>query len=146
MLEGRLKIILNAQNGGAGRFGNPLAKRFMGMIVPGDSLVAEDGIIPACLGNRGGLAGKSGSLVFSTDESKEFILLAETELAKAGSSGDVSFKCFETHLYPEFKKICRPIHSQKCESNLDIPMSKIGESGQICTKFNRTDNFKCEKK
>ncbi len=143
---GRLKIILNGQNGGVGRLGTPDAMLYQGMVLHANALVPDSINLRSCPGNRGGLAGKSGSLVFSADESNNFILLSETELAKAGLPGEMTFKCFETHIYPEYKKLCRPINFQKCESNFDISMNKIGESGQICTKFNRTDNFKCEKK
>ena len=143
---GRLKIELNGQNGGNGRLGTPDAISYNGMVLPANTLVSNSVNIHSCPGNRGGLAGKTGSLVFSADVSNNFILLAETELSKAGLPGEMTYKCFETHIYPEYKKLCRPLNFQKCESNFDISMNKIGESGQICTKLSRSENFKCEKK
>lgn len=143
---GRLKIVLNGQNGGSGRLGTPDAKIFQGMIIHSSSLVSDSTFAPFCPGNTGGQGGKSGSLVFSVDESKDFILLSDIELSKSGPSGETNFKCFETHIYPEFKKLCRPINLQKCESNFDSHQKSDGPSGQMCIKLDQKENFKCSKK
>lgn len=143
---GRLKIVLNGQSGGSGRLGTPEAKLFDGMILRADTLVSGSTLLQSCPGNSGGQGGKSGSLVFSVDESKDFILLSDIELSKSGLSGETNFKCFETHIYYEFKKLCRPVNLQKCESNFDLHQKSEGSSGQMCIKLDQKENFKCSKK
>ncbi len=143
---GRLKIVLNGQSGGSGRLGTPEAKIFQGMVIRSHSTVSDVTFVPVCPGNSGGQGGKSGSLVFSVDESKDFILLSDIELSQSGSSGETNFKCFETHIYPDFKKLCRPVNLQKCESNFDSNKNIFGQSGQMCIKLDQKENFKCSKK
>lgn len=143
---GRLKIVLNAQNGGRGRLGTPEAKIIDGMILRPDTIVSGSTLLQFCPGNSGGQGGKSGSLVFSVDESRDFILLSDIELSKPGLSGETNFKCFETHIYSEFKKICRPVNLQKCESTFDLYQKSDGPSGQMCIKLDQKENFKCSKK
>ena len=126
--------------------GTPNATSIQGMILPENHFLDQAFQLPECLGNHGANAGKSGSLVFSAENAKEFILLTDMNLAAAGANGETNFKCFETHIYPEFRKVCRPLNYKQCSSNFGTLTVGPGLSGQICTKLDKDQAFRCEKK
>jgi hypothetical protein len=127
---GNLLVILNAQRGGQGKWG-----------WPGSDSTATG---PACLPNSGADSGDSGSLFFTLNDSKDFSLTPHMIVVEGGKVGEV----IPTHQHTvtsQYRSVIKiPYKPETCEGY--VPANgKSGRPGQICTKMNLNENFKCEK-
>ena len=126
-----LLVLANAQNGGQGKNGYGGANIYYPIV---------------CIPDSGANGGNVGSIFFQSAESSKFAMTLHWAIATGGKIGD-TLQDYSYAVGYNLKNISKPYSYQSCPPNLTyIPQpGQTGLPGQICTKMNVADNFKCEK-
>ncbi len=148
--DGNLQIIMNAQRGGDGKLGIPkedVPYINIGQPSPGDQ-VGIQYTIPECLGGSGSSAGQAGTFIFSATKKNDFKISSRMVLASGGSRGQTEIKCkYPNAAFLDFdKNNCLQISGVdrfKCNQNFVSADGQPSQPGQICTKMNPEENYKC---
>jgi hypothetical protein len=149
--EGNLQVIMNAQQGGEGKYGWPMGTyaQIMNspMIFPKDlksGITGDD--IPACPGSDGAHSGSMGNFFLKFSTSSNLLISTRMLLVPGGNYGVLNEKCF--YNYPQSMS-CVPTQYSSGVASCDykrIPHNgRPAAPGQICTKMSSSENFKCEK-